>query len=391
MKPARCLLPAFLLAGLVVLGGCGKKEEQPTRFNRTLGGTAVGVPIGTGQIDTGILRDPKGYTPEAYEPLEGAAPGAAAAGGPEVQAIRATLRRLIEATFELDFDTILDSFVPEQVATLREDDYMSTFYETKDTLDAFLAVLKDKATGPEFESSMELTESLQELVEPLLNAVTVTVEDEDNAVATLDLGRLELPAEVQAEITKALAMGASMGPAAVPGTTPGPAVGPRPPPVVPEPNVPGATTDVPDGELSTDLLLEMMSGVQISVPLRKTDDEWKVDLRFSFQEEHAETINDGFLLVKDIVADLTQRIGQVETLDVQTYGQALMQTQMSNMGAIMGFVARAQAMIASILEARMGAAGATEETEEEAATEPGAPEDPNAAAGPPPPGRGRTP
>lgn len=404
MKYLTRLLPGVLLAGLLALGGCGKKEEQPTRFNQTLGETAVGVPTGTAHVDTGILRDPSAYKPASYEPLEGAAPGGVAAGGPEVQAVQTVLKDFIAAIFELDIDTLLDACVPAQVAVLREDEYVSTFYEANDTLEAFWAVLKDKAAGSEFEGLVPLIELLPELAEPIANAMTVTVLDDENAVATFDIEKFTLPEDLQARFMAAeeqlmpLMMGAVVAQMAAGGETGGPAPPSGPPPTPPDPNVAGTTPSTPGmpempgmpaGGFSPEMFQQMMGGgaapgmsgfMEVvtalrSRALRKIDGDWKLVLPLSIQEEHAELINDGLLLVKDLVADLTTEIDKAETLDFASLRENVGPVADRFDPAFKNWWARAEAMLASMMEAQPGEEGAEEpEAEEEQPSEPNAPE-----------------
>jgi hypothetical protein len=390
MKLAKRLVPGILLAGFLLSGACGKKEEQPTRFNRTLGGTPAGAPTGTVHVDTGILQDPTAYKPADYTPLEGGPAAGAAAAGPEVEAVRGAARKLLDGIFALDVDTILDSFVPEQVAVLQKDEYKSTLYETKDTIDAYWAVFQDKATATEFQSLIRLYKLVPQLSEPLVNAITVTLQDEANAVATFDGRQFELPEDFRTAFEEALATSTRM--MAQLGLTPG-AVGGAPPQPA-EPNAaattPG-TTGTPAGGFSLEKLQEEMGTVQVSLSFRRIGDAWKLALPFSLQEEQADLLNEGLLLVKDYFAAVTASIDQAETLDLQTYVQIEMRQQ-GKVLAFMGWVAQAQAMLTSMMEAPPGEKGAeAAEAEKEQPSEPNAAEEPNAPERPQPGRGGRAP
>ena len=152
MKNVMRLLPAVLLVGILALSGCGKKEEEPTRFNRTLGDSPITAPLGTGSIDTGIFQDQTAYRPAPYEPLEPEAGSGVESGGPEVEAIRGVLVDYFAAVLDLSVESILDMYVPEQVAILTEDPYMSTLFDTRETLSTFWATLQDKVAGSELEA-----------------------------------------------------------------------------------------------------------------------------------------------------------------------------------------------------------------------------------------------
>ena len=388
MKLARGLLSTGLLVGLLLTSGCGKSDDQPTRFNQTLGGTPAGAPVGAGSIDPGILRDPKDYTPESYEPLEGEAPPGAE--GPEAEEIRNLIARLIDGAFHLETDTVLDAFVPEQVAALRdEDEYITNLDELSDALRAWGQAITDKASAPELEAFARVAELLPDMTAPLLNAFTVSIIDEENAVATFDLARLEIPEELQtalgevAEVGIAMAAqtggGGLMGGGLLGGTTPDGAA----PPGAGE----GAA---PAGDFSPEMLRNLPS-VEIPLLLRKVDNSWRLALPFAIGEQHAELISEGARVFKEYFTDYAQAVGQVEALNMETLGQIETQMRMRHMGPIMGLVGRATPMISSMMEQEPGpeaeaaeADGDQAEPEEEEEPE----EPPEGRRGP---GRGRRP
>ena len=373
MKLMTRLLPGMLLAGLFIVGGCGRKEEQPTRLNKTLGDSAVGVPTSPGNVDPAILSDQAAYKPAQYEPLEGRRTGGGGtpAAGPEAEAIRGLLDDYYAALFEMDIDTLLDSFDPEQVAALREDDYMSTFYETQDAFRDAWAMLKDKASGPEIEAVTTLISALPTLAQPLADATTIEVIDEENAVARFDLQQFQLPEEFMAAAMDAgeklmpVIMGSMMGgevSAGEPGAEPMPAGPPM--------------------EFSPEMFQQMMAqqaemgGQQNDTPLRKIDGEWKMVLPVTIQEEHADLVNEALLLVKDLLGELTAQFDQAETLDAETLTQIATPVIMSKTPAFLGLSARFEAMAADFMAAQAEAAEAGDETgEEEVAEDPNDVED----------------
>lgn len=378
MKLVSGMLAGLSLWGLLLSAGCGKSEPgEPTRFNRVLGDTTPAAPTAAPPSDVSVLQDPKAYQPAGYEPLEsmaGATVGGATAGAQAAAAL-AAVQDLLAAGFEFDIERILDAFVPEQVASLRQDDYLSTWYETKDTWAQYWAVFKEKARGPELEGYIRLAEGLAGLAAPLSKTISVTVLDEQNAVATIDLGKLELPPDFKDQLAANLnAFGELLAGGA--GGMPGlPAAGPGPG---------GGAAPASPTDLSPEKLTELLAGVQLPLPLRKVADQWKVSLPAAITEEQAEVIQQGLLLIRDMLADLTERLDQVETLDLQSYMQLSMQVQMANMGALMGFVARAQAVF--------GGPAAPEAPTEAEQEEPGEPNqaqpEPNAPQGGGPARRG---
>jgi len=345
MKLATCLLPTGLLVALLLTSGCGEGDEQPTRFNQTLGGTPAGAPTAAGSIDPGILRDPKDYTPQSYEPLEGESP--AAAEGPEAEKIRGVFTGLADAISDFDFTTALDAFVPEQVAAITgEDEYLDNLDALKDALTSFVQVLKDKTPGTADQASDAAGGLPPELLKSLNTAFTISVLDQENAVATLDMSQVEMPAEVRAKMAEQLqanmAMMAQLG---------GGGLGVAPPDGTAAPGAGGA--EPPSDELIQNRIDSLLSA-QYSVPLRKVDDEWKLVLPITIQEQHAELINEAVVIFKDAFNDLAQAFGQAETLDEQTATQIGSQVMMRHMPAVIGLVGRAMPMISSMMEEQPG-------------------------------------
>ena len=360
MTPMTRLLSTGMLAGILLATGCGKSDDQPTRFNETLGGTPAGAPIATGSIDTGILKDPADYQPTPYDSLEGEAPTgpAGAAGGPEAEEIRTVISGLVDGVFHLETDTVLDMFVPEQVAALREEDeYITNLDELSDALRAYAQAITDKASGRELETFARVFELLPELAEPLLNAFAVSIVDEENAVATFDLARLEIPEELLTTLMElaeiGIAMAGQMGTGGfMGGGLPGAAA-------------PNGATPPGAGDFSPEMLRDLPS-VEIPLPLRKVDDTWRLELPFTIEEQHAELISEGALVFRDFLTDYAQAVGQVETLDMQTSAQIEAQVGMRHMGPIIGWVARAKLAAESLME--------SQPQPEEEATEPEADE-----------------
>jgi len=374
------LTAGLLLLGIPLLGGCGKQDEQTPRFNEVLGGTAVGVPTGPGQVDPGVLQDLTRYSPAKYQPLDVGVAVAAPEGAPasEAEAIQAVLENAIrDALGELDFEAALDAFVPEQVAALRSDECLTTFQDTRTVLQQAGAALKAKATGPELEAAAGFDQQLPGLLTALRSAISVTLVDQENAVASFDFARLELPADLREQIARQMAMGASTGAPAGPA---GPAAPGRVAPGAPA-GPPGMAAGV-----SPDMLFQMLASVKFSLPFRKVAGAWRIVLPFTIDQEWAELINDGFVLLKDVVGDVMRAVDQAETLDGATYAQIVTQAQMKNMGAIMGWLARFQALLP-------GQATPPAEAEKARQEQQGpAPREPNAAeSGPPRPSRGRRP
>jgi hypothetical protein len=402
------MLPGFLLAGLLLSSGCGKKEEQQTRFNQALGGTPIGVPTAVGPIDTGILGDQTNYKPAGYERLETGAPAggpASGTGGPEAQAVRDTLSELVSAVTDRDIDLILDLCVSAQVAALRND-FTSTFYETTDTLDALQAVVQDKATDPDSEAFQPPDEIVARLGESILSATSIELVNDQNAVATINLGDLDLPDDAWSGIGRMVAasrmfsqMAAGGTPPVVPPAAPAQPAAPRDPNVDGEAPAQPATPGLSLPEVSADEVRQLIADIKIPLSLRKSNEEWRLVLPLTVTAEHAEFLNDCLLVAKDLYADMTQRLSAAATVDEQVALQTATQAAMSQMGAIMGLVARWPAFMQSVTDAiaaeRDSVAEPADQGEPAEEAQPTAEEpdtgDPNSDSPPPPGGRQRRP
>lgn len=360
MKRVMSMLPAGLLIGMLLAAGCGKSDDQPTRFNETLGGTPAGAPVAAGPVDRGILKDPASYKPASYEPLEPGEPTGPGGGaeGPEAEKIRSMLSRVAEAIPDLDFQTVLDACVPEQVAALTGvDEYLDNLDGLAAAVDSYVRVLREKAGESDTEELATLTALLPELMQSVSKAFSVSVLDDEHAVATFHLDQLEIPEQLKAKIAEGMQAGAALS-TQMGATSPG-----------------GQPSEAPLGDFTPDML-DSLPSVEVPLPLRKVDDAWRFELPFTIEEQHAELIGEGAVLIKDLLTDLTQAFGQAETLDEQTAMQISMQVSGRHMPAIMGWFARTQLAFASLIEAEPQPAEAeadeveADEPEEEAPEEP---------------------
>ena len=365
MKHAKCLLSIGLVLGLLAASGCGKQDEQTTRFNKTLGDSTAGVPTAPATIDTGILQDPANYKPANYEPLveKAGGPGASSGGSPEADAILGVISELGLSFSEMDIEGVLDSFVPEQVAAYRgEDDYLSNFDEMSDVVKSFFQLLEEKVAAPEGETTDESTEETaigeEQVLEALGKYIAVTVLDEENAVATLELSRIEIPEEAKAQLLQSIQqMTAAMAQlnAGGPG---GESRGERR-----AGNERPAPTPAP--AFTAEKLDEFLSS-QIPIPMRKVEGEWRIVLPFTITEELADLLNDAVLIVTDFMRDFRQACDQAEALDEQTIKMLAIQVVMRQTGPIMGFFGKAKPIITSLQEtmATKAEAGKTGQDEE---------------------------
>ncbi|MBU0639173.1 MAG: hypothetical protein KKB50_09940 [Planctomycetes bacterium] len=182
MSIMRLILGGSLCLGLLLFCGCGKTEEPPTRFNRTLGDGAQGAPVLAAATDTGILRDQAGYQPAAYAGSRGAAgAGGAAGGGDAATEVRDLIEGALKALLDGDIDTAVAAFNPEHLGTLAEDP--SVIYDAFEKFEALCGVIEDK-TGEN-----PLTAARDGLGQAL-NALVIDVLDGENVSVALDMSGL---------------------------------------------------------------------------------------------------------------------------------------------------------------------------------------------------------
>ena len=385
MNVVRLLLCVGVSAGFVLLGACGKSEDVPPRYNQRLGDGPDGAPLGTPSVDLGILQDQSSYQPANFTSLPGVGGSAATADSEEQAAVRERMGDLLNAVLEHDFDALLDAFIPDQVAALN--DHVSAMHDTVAKYQAFSRTLQEQMTGqPGFDP--DAAEAFDELawkyirkaVDVVVGALTVEVADEENAAVGIDLPKLiaaitPLVEEFQAELAQnpsAAAYLASMG-SAMPGMGGIPdAEGAGGVEGAESPEGEGLPTGAPQMPLdmaSMAQMAEQMSaagGEMPTLPLKYIDDDWRIQLPFTFTEEQAELVGDGLVLAQDFLDKLTDKVERVDTLDQQALMMMGQQTFLEIMPQAMGLFARAQQVFGPALGgvAESGERGADESPDE---------------------------
>lgn len=99
------------VSAAVLLAGCNKSYDTPSRFNKPLGGEAMAVPTGMTVSDPGIIKDQT-----AYMPANPGGVGGPMFSGNERQQIETFRDKLYEAYEQGDAIVLLDMFNPDQVA-----------------------------------------------------------------------------------------------------------------------------------------------------------------------------------------------------------------------------------------------------------------------------------
>ncbi|RMF79771.1 MAG: hypothetical protein D6744_08840 [Planctomycetota bacterium] len=323
----------ILVAAGAPLVGCGDAQDERTRFNAVLDGAVA--PVSAGSIDTGILKDQSTYQPQDVEPLNilGAALGSAGGDGaslpkidepPEAAAVRALYAKSIDGILEGNIDDMMDAYVDEQVAALRDSDFVDNAYVLVESIDALWSSLSEKLDDADrgaVESSARLVPLLRDF---FVRSATITLIDDDAASITYTAEGIQ-------------STGEALKPAFL---------------EVLEPLLANLPADQlppgPDGEplsaekMYDESLAEMVAAVRMSaddegIPVRRQGDSWRLDLGYTFTEDDADALNTFLLVVIDAVDALNQQIEAAEKLDSATLNQILgnwsMQSGMQVLGA----------------------------------------------------------
>ncbi len=318
MKSVWLIVAVATLAPSIV--GCGDSSAEQTRHTTTLNVRTGGLPVGLNAVDTGILQDPAAYKPAKFEPLEGmgTADAGGAAGGPVQQAIQS----LITAVTEMSVDGIVDAFVPEQIAPLRED--RTPLYDTADALTAFLAVMKEKYKPAGDAAKQQAGEqALLDLLKALPSALTVEMVDDDHALVGLDHARVEQLAKPLIDAISAANPMAAGHLQALP----------------------------PAGDAAADEKLAMV----------RVEGEWRIDLQMTMTAEQGALIREGLVLVKEALSSVTQKLREAEAVDDAVLQQIVMMSAAELTPKFMEFMQKAGALMPMANAAASTSAPAEEE------------------------------
>ncbi len=361
-------ISAVMVTAALVVCGCGRSDEPPPSFNEPLGDSMHGLPFATGPIDVGILEDPASYRPARFEPLEGAAPAQAVAeAGPEAQAAKELIDEAIDNLFQFDLLSLLDTCVPDQVAALQEDPCGSALSAFGDAIDTMMTVSRKMATPEEAQLQQQLADAMPALAESIKKIVSVTLIDEDNAVATFDFAALELPTELldalrasqEFALQKARAMGAA---------PPGPGAAGRTVAVGRGAGRPAADEDAPTAEaapggmpgagemmsmsIPPEQLKQMLGQLgSFAIPLTKVDGDWYIKLPVTFNEEHADLLANGLEIINTGLGRMAQAIENAgEEADQAQLMMAIQKIGTDMTMQLMGWWGQAQPVLAELME-----------------------------------------
>ncbi len=332
MKHPIRMFALALAAGLLLTSGCGKQDSDSPRFNETLGDSSAGVPIGTGPIDEGILKDTKSYQPADYEPLvetqeaEGGMAAGSADEGEEARAVRDTLRDGLLSLAELDLAGFLDAFIEDNIAALRADDCLAAADSFVDTLESMQDAQGEDAAD---------TKALPDIANAVADAVTITVLDEETATAVFDIAGSGLLESIQEEIIAT-----------------------------------EAGADTANANMSLGMLAGMLPS-SITIELRKLEDGWRIDPRFTLDEKDAALLTRAFTFGSKLISEIAQKVAEEEDPSPEDKQAIANTVVMQYMAEIMGLRQEFQTAIADLQEQMNAADEATTGDE-------GAPSDENA-------------
>lgn len=157
------------LVPLVLFTGCSKSPNDVPPLNKNLGGSVAALPV-SGTTDIGILKDQTGYK------AAGGGPRGGGLSGSEREQVQELVNTLLKAMKSIDVNTILDSFVAEDVAALR--DQADVLFSTTEKMQQMRTSLVGKF-GEEAVSHGEAED-----IKKIADAVRIEVIDADNASIT---------------------------------------------------------------------------------------------------------------------------------------------------------------------------------------------------------------
>lgn len=153
------------------LAGCERGAEPAGPFNQKLGASVAALPTARGRSDLGILKEPKDYKPASDVGKRGPA-----ITGDEREQVRVFAEQLRDEFDAGNVDGVIEKFVPEHVAALREQ--LSAVYETVEKRQGFDGVMVGKL-------GQTPLDDVKTIVARAVKAeISVDVQDGENASVT---------------------------------------------------------------------------------------------------------------------------------------------------------------------------------------------------------------
>lgn len=356
------------VAALALAAGCGKGDEQTTRFNTVLGDSAA--PTSPGVIDRGILSDPANYKPAARSGDLGAGGGGAPSGGgevaadeslsPEAQAVVRSITVMTEDVFAMNAAGVIAAFDPAQIEALTKNDFESSLSNLFSAVDLTYKTIKSKLP-PDQQAALTTIFSLAPKAIQIVSGRPRVEFSEDGTTATVfndppspDAIKAFVTANAQPIIDAARTI-ASSGWAPIDSEQVGmiESLSPETLPMMIEPLLQGLT--------AARAAAEAQGGAPQGTKMKKVGDRWVVLLPGPVNEELADLLKEGVDLARETLTAMQAQIDAAPALNQELVQQISANLMTGSLPQFMGWFGRFQSMMVEMA----GEAG-----EQPSATEP---------------------
>lgn len=357
MIKSRFTLPlgaaALTLAGTLLLAGCGKGDEQTTRFNTVLGDSAA--PTSPGVIDRGILSDPANYKPAARSGDLGAGGGGAPSGGggdvaadaslsPEAQAVVRSITVMTEDVFAMNAAGVMAGFDPVQIEALTKNDFESSLSNLFSAVDLTYKTIKSKLP-PDQQAALTTVFSLAPKAVQVLSGRPRVEFSEDGTTATVfndppspEAIKAFVSANAQPIIDAARTI-ASSGWAPIDSEQVGMIES-----LTPE-NLPAMIEPMLAGLEAARTAAEAAGGAPQGTKMKKVGDRWVVVLPGAVNEELADLLKEGVDLAREALTAMQAQIDAAPALNQELVQQISANLMTGTLPQFMGWFGRFQAMM----------------------------------------------
>ena len=178
--------------GLVVWsGGCGRNDEADEPYADAIEGVS---PLAARSVDTGILRDPRQYTPPA---------GAGGGNDAAERAARETMRAAVNAMFALDFRRLLELVDTSETPVMASEAVQSELLLVGTNLGSLLSRAEERLAEPDLQPYANVVNVMKARLTPeaLLGLLDYTPIDATTVEVVPNMERVEA---LQAELTSAM-------------------------------------------------------------------------------------------------------------------------------------------------------------------------------------------
>ena len=178
--------------GLVVWsGGCGRNDEADEPYADAIEGVS---PLAARSVDTGILRDPRQYTPPA---------GAGGGNDAAERAARETMRAAVNAMFALDFRRLLELVDTSETPVMASEAVQSELLLVGTNLGSLLSRAEERLAEPDLQPYANVVNVMKARLTPeaLLGLLDYTPIDATTVEVVPNMERVKA---LQAELTSAM-------------------------------------------------------------------------------------------------------------------------------------------------------------------------------------------